>query len=388
LRAVFLGAALFAAAAAPPPPHTDFRSRALEWVGPREEAGGRTVIWFGPGREAQGLRARFRWAADQALEEVRKRKPAAAAIRLLRGCWSENPWGTGVAKLFRAVYAERALAVLGGVDGPSAHLAEQVVAKARLPLVSPAGGDASITLAGVPWMFACAPSGDATARFLIRRMQARLGVELEGLVVFAGVDHDARAFDRELMRRLETLKAAPMFRFEVPEQGLDMGPILAALSRAPRPPAAFLLNTPPGTAALLIPPLRKAFPHALLFGAPQLETLPLEGEPPKQAVGLCVPALAEAEPSPERERLARRFRAVFRKPPDDALWLAYDAAKLLFEAIAESPPERAALRETLFRMSPWRGLAGEIRWDGLGRNTRAPSRMRRLEPDMRWKLLP
>ena len=50
-----------------------------------------------------------------------------------------------------------------GSTGPSAHLAEQVVAKARLPLVCPVSSDRTANVANVPWMFSVLPGDNAQA---------------------------------------------------------------------------------------------------------------------------------------------------------------------------------------------------------------------------------
>ena len=80
--------------------------------------------------------------------------------------WSENPWGTGVARLARLVYSEPIWAVIGSIDGASTHLVEQVVAKARIPLVNPYSTDKTIHMANVPWMFSCVPGDHRLAEVL------------------------------------------------------------------------------------------------------------------------------------------------------------------------------------------------------------------------------
>ena len=67
-------------------------------------------------------------------------------FRLVPG-WSENPWGSGVKQVVRMAYVDKVWAIIGGIDGPSTHLAEQVVAKARLALVSPTNADRTANLA-------------------------------------------------------------------------------------------------------------------------------------------------------------------------------------------------------------------------------------------------
>ncbi len=85
-------------------------------------------------------------------------------FRLVAG-WSDNPWGSGVTEVARMAYVHKVWAIIGGIDGPSTHLAEQVVAKARLTLLSSASTDKTVNLANVPWMFSCLPGIICRRRF-------------------------------------------------------------------------------------------------------------------------------------------------------------------------------------------------------------------------------
>ena len=93
-------------------------------------------------------------------------------FRLVPG-WSGNPWGSGITAVTRMVYSQKVWAVIGGIDGPSTHLAEQVVAKARLPLLSPGSTDKTVNLANVPWMFSCVPDDHLLAPVLVSWGQPR-----------------------------------------------------------------------------------------------------------------------------------------------------------------------------------------------------------------------
>lgn len=61
--------------------------------------------------------------------------------------------------------------MLGGIDGATTHLAEQVVAKAHLPLIDPASTDQTVNQANIPWMFSLAPGDPDIAKFLAARLK-------------------------------------------------------------------------------------------------------------------------------------------------------------------------------------------------------------------------
>ena len=148
------------------------------------------------------------WAANLAVQEANARTSdfgprTSDFLRLpfrLVARWAVDPWGTGVSQLTRMVYDEQPLALLGSVDSATTHLAEQVVAKANLPLVSPIATDKSVTLAGVSWMFSCAPSDAAIARVLVDAVLAGLTGRADKLVLLATTDHESRMTAREVLR--------------------------------------------------------------------------------------------------------------------------------------------------------------------------------------------
>src|SRR5512138_1814951 len=67
--------------------------------------------------------------------------------------WSDQPWTAGAAHVTRLVLSDNVWAIVGGPDGATTHLAEQITAKTQLALVGPASTDATVNFAGVPWMF-------------------------------------------------------------------------------------------------------------------------------------------------------------------------------------------------------------------------------------------
>jgi hypothetical protein len=271
-------------------PFLHLRETTLGYFGPDFDFTNLTEIrlaWFGPTNLADPLTGDLWWAANFAMREANERSRTSAergvyaasptkaagaskcsgplsgrapassgdlSFQTLRfrlvPRWAVDPWGTGVSQLTRMVYDEQPLALLGSVDSASTHLAEQVVAKANLPLVSPIATDKSVTLAGVSWMFSCAPSDAAIARALVDDIFATLNDDassstrssppkeaLEGkseirnpksesgqshltsatsgkasLALLAGIDHESRMTTREVLKELSRRGRLPAFR--------------------------------------------------------------------------------------------------------------------------------------------------------------------------------
>ena len=108
----------------------------------------------------------------------------------LVAAWSENPWGTGVKGVAHLVYDEKVWAIVGAPDGPSAHLVEQIVAKARLVFINPVSTDGTANMANVPWIFSCTPSDHLLASPLADAMVSKIAGG--GFSIVSCIDHDSR----------------------------------------------------------------------------------------------------------------------------------------------------------------------------------------------------
>jgi branched-chain amino acid transport system substrate-binding protein len=99
----------------------------------------------------------------------------------------------------------------------------------------------------------------------------------------------------------------------------------------------------------------------------------------RSAEGARFPLLFVPNPTdPATARFLEQFAREHHYPPDYTAALTYDATRLLIEAIRRAGPNRARIREAIVHLSPWTGIAGTIRWDGTGQNTRTNVQMATL----------
>lgn len=284
----------------------------------------------------------------------------------LVAAWSESPWLAGIGRLTRFLYDRQAWAVIGGVDGATTHLAEQVALKARLPLLSPASTDPSANCAHVPWLFTALPPDDRQAKALIAGLRLELG---DGrLAVAAAVDHDSHATLVAYRRELAARALVPRTLVEFEPAEADAGPLAARLVDAR--PAAVLVIAPPRPAAALVRELRqRGFAGAVIGNASLGRNAFVRAAGPA-AEGVLAPLLHES--SPAWDAFVRDYAARWGAglEPDDTAVQAYDAVRYLASALRTTGLNRARLADALRALAPWSGAAGELRWDALGRNQR------------------
>jgi branched-chain amino acid transport system substrate-binding protein len=366
------------ASAAEPEPATRQRDAAMEYNGPSEDLKDLTEIrlgWFGPGSADDQLHGDLWWAANLAVREENERRARSAGsgfgalpFRLLPR-WSVDPWGTGVSQLARMVYDEQPLALLGSVDSATTHLAEQVVAKAQLPLVSPIATDETATLAGVSWMFSCAPTDGALARVLVDGVLGALPTATDRCAVLNTTEHESRMTTRAVLRELARRGHPADFRFELPPGVADDSRAIAAAIEAK--PSVILVIADAENAARLVKAIRGVLGTVPIFGGPSVGRHRFLAAAGDAAEGVRFPLLVLPDSG---NAAAAAFVACFvaerHYAPDYAAVLTYDATRMVMEAARRAGPNRARVREALAHLSPWPGLGGPVRFDGTGQNER------------------
>ncbi len=372
---------LSASAQTSPTPFLNHRARTLEYPGSDIEFTNLTEIrigWFGPHESTNGWGADMWWAASVAIQEANEQGGYHGLPFRLIPRWAVNPWGTGVSHLTRMVYDEQPLAVLGSVDSATTHLAEQVVAKANLPLVSPVSTDQSVTLAGVSWMFSCAPSDAAIARVLVKELLAVAGGGTNGFALLTTTEHESRMTAREVLRECSRCGRLPSFRFEAQPGATAIERQVSALAES-LPHAVLIIASPEDSARLAVA-VRARLPETLIFGSHSMGRAAFLHLAGQAAEGVRFPLLFSPSKDPVRVQLLQeRFLAEHHRPADYVALLTYDSTRLLVEAIRTAGPSRAHIRQALHQLSPWQGIAGTISFDGTGQNMRSDVSLATIE---------
>jgi branched-chain amino acid transport system substrate-binding protein len=324
------------------------------------------IGYFGPASATHPCAGDMWCAASLAIEEANRAGGyGGVPFRLVTG-WSENPWGSGVAAVARMAYEQEVWAIVGGIDGPSTHLAEQVVAKARLVLINPVASDKSINMASVPWMFSCVPLDDAQAAVLAEAIAAT--VRREAFVVVEAVDHDSHVFAVELLKALKELELSPAFHFQYDPSDPGVRGMPERVVRIA--PAALVLVADPLGSARVLGQLREKGYEGAVFGGPWIGRRAFTEEAGKAGEGVIFPYLCAT--SAKKRAFEDGFSERYGRRPDYTAAHMYDAVNLLVAAMRQSGLDRARIAEGVREVVPWSGVSGSITWNAVGANLRRP----------------
>jgi branched-chain amino acid transport system substrate-binding protein len=280
--------------------------------------------------------------------------------------WDEDPWKGGSKQVVKLVYEDSVWAVIGSIDGGATHVAEQVITKAWLPLLSPISSDPTLTYIRIPWMFRLPPDDERQAEVL-----ARDGILAESLTrvgVITSSDHDGRVFATEMLESMQAHRLTPAFHLQLPSHT----DIAAVLERAMSfdPDGIVVRVAPPAVLALSRHLGREGADVALLM--PWVPGLELD-----QVRNLYGGRILQVQPfsttdNPDYDHLTATYEARYGHHPTPIDAYVYDAVHLLAQSLEESGLNRSQLRDAIADRSGYLGVTGVISWDNAGGNTAQP----------------
>ncbi|MBN2369551.1 MAG: ABC transporter substrate-binding protein [Vicinamibacteria bacterium] len=355
-----------------PAPFFDARTYQTEYVGPGRDAPQPTdlnevrIAYFGPADEGHPDWGEAWRGASLAIEKANANGGHQGKPFRLLSAWSDNPWGSGVADLARLAFKEGVWAIVGGVDGATTHLAEQIAVKARLPLVSPGCTDPSVNFTNVAWMFTLLPTDDRIAPLLAKSIVER-NADKSWAVVTTN-NRDVRAAWSALRLGLAARRArSPSLHLTLTTSTPECA--RAAREVARHKPRLVLVLATARDGARIIKALRSAGCDGNVMGGASFGHRPFSLEAGPTADGVAFPLLFDPE-NPDADAFIRAYKARWGSPPDFLAANAYDATDLIVGAVDRAGLNRVLIRDALATLAPWDGVAGRIAWDSTGRNMR------------------
>lgn len=326
------------------------------------------IGYFGPSASDDLGTASLWWAAQRSLtdaaRELRDRLPPCRLVPLVKG----SPWSDGASALAQLIFQENVAGVIGGTDGETTHLAETIVAKAHLPLLSPVATDKTTNLAGVPWIFALAPGDHLIAPILARRIVAG---RPQRVAVLLGSDHDSQWFWRELNKWLLHFGCPVNSVILVPHE--EQAVKEAVRESLGKSPDWLIVSAPQSLLVAIVREIRCRNSNVHILCDARGSRVNVVKSLGQQAEGIICPCLIPNDSQTSHD-FVEAFRKEFGVEPDYAVLLTYDAVRMLLDAVAQSVQgghdniDRVDIYKHLIALSPYRGIFGTIEWDKVNAN--------------------
>ncbi len=286
-------------------------------------------------------------------------------------------WGVVAQRVVDLAYEDKVWTIIGGLDGQRTHVAELVVSKAWVPVISPTAIDTSIDYANVPWVFRCPPADSHQADLLIGYAQKR---DFKHVVVLTEMQRDGHTGFLRLQDKADQRHFSFEAHYEFPTANPEQ---LVPRLKETELDAVILWGS--ATPALsLLHALRTAGISAPVL-APSLLAVPETAAGAGWAGDLVVSAPYDlSRQDSAAGAFAEKFRTRWGVPPSPVAFFSYDAARLVIQAIEATGLNRMRIRDELTQLS-LDGLTGKIQFNSLRGNIAEPVLM--TLRGCRWELV-
>lgn len=276
----------------------------------------------------------------------------------------DGQWGVAASQTVKLIYEDKVWAILGALDGQHTHLAELVVSKTWVPVITPTTIDSTIEYANVPWVFRAMPADQQQADLLLhytrqrgfQRLLLLTEGERESFTALRRIQEAAHHSKVTFYRELE-------YRPENPEEIL---PMLREI-----PADAILLWGRTETALPLLQALRKQGIQVPVLAPSYLAIPEVAAEAPTLGEIVVAAPCDWSSSSPGLKAFQRKFLERTGKTPGLVAVYSYDVAQIVIRAIEKKGLDRAGIRKGLSE-TDYEGLAGSYRFNSLGGNEALP----------------
>jgi branched-chain amino acid transport system substrate-binding protein len=352
----------------PQKPYFDFSKAGSGFYGPGREVPdpvGLTSVRIGvlgPAKDAEGLQ--MRTGVRMALDEMNRSGGYKGIPYEMVFRPDDGPWGMAAKQVVDFAYEDNVWAIIGGLDGQRTHVAEMVVSKAWVPVVTPTASDISIDYANVPWVFRCAPADNSEAELLLDFVQKQ---GHKHVVVLTEAQRDGETG----FRRLQEAAGHKNISIDAHWQFSTGNPEAVVASLAGVDSEAMILWGNPGSSLALLRAIRLAGIKTLVLGPSSLASMEIPAD--SSWIGELVVAAPYdlSRENAEARDFSARFKDLTGVDPTPIAFMSYDAARLVANTVARAGLNRMRIRDELARMS-YDGLAGETQFNSLRGSIREP----------------
>lgn len=312
-------------------------------------------------------------AAQMALRDAAKH-PVPGDLHLVLDVADESvpPWGLLGDEIIHLVVQQKVIAVVTCADGAAAHLSEQIGNKIGVPTLT-LSSDPTTTQINMPWIFRLGPSDSQQADVIARNIYRVRG--FRRVLLVTGNDHDGRVGGREFIAAAHRLGVPKPATLVINPLQPDSGSLLALVkARAPQVIVFWIL---PENARKLIQAIREKGFYTPVY---------LSQETAQEGSGLKFPQQSTGEQNDPagvdiysidsrqsetvgEKSFAERYQLATGTFPSPVVAEAYDAVRLITQAVRKAGPNRARVRDQLAGVHDFAGVSGTIAFDNQGNNT-------------------
>lgn len=299
-------------------------------------------------------------AAQIAIDQANTESNKQGLIFRLETRRTDGPWGQASKKAVELIYDEKAVAIVGVLDGRTAHLAEQVATRSHTPYIETKATDPTLSKAFVPWFFQIVHNDQQVAEALVSdiyadNIQARVAVLYED-------NYDEKMALSSLQDVVKSNKLNAPISFVIGKSNQDQIRLSSELSKGEFQAIILLTDfTKIGTKVL----------DLLNESGAQIYYTQSTGTS-KKAHQNPFYSLSHIDDESGYIEFRNIFLEKYNTTPSDQSIYIYDAINLLAHSIREIGIKPIEVGNYIGTIQNHRGLTGLLEFDNLGRLVRRP----------------
>ncbi len=269
-------------------------------------------------------------------------------------------WGASSNEVIKMVYDDKVWAMFGSISGDTTHIALRVTLKTEVPLVNSASTDPTIPETIIPWYFTDIQDDRVQGYTLARHIYTELG--LKRVAILRVNDRYGRFGVLKFKAAATRLGHPVVIEQKYMPGDTDFRHQLRVIqdSRVD----AIVLWTDQAQAAAILKQMQELGMKQRVFGSHRTIGNELLQQAGAAAEGFQ--AVFPYDPSRKDQRwldFNTRFAARYHATPDQFASLAYDAMRVLLNAICQAGLNRGRIRDALTGVQAYPGVTGDMIFD-------------------------
>jgi ABC-type branched-subunit amino acid transport system substrate-binding protein len=266
----------------------------------------------------------------------------------------DGPWGQASNKTVELIYEEMAVAIVGALDGRTAHLAEQVTAKSQIPYIETKATDPSLSKAFVPWFFRLIPNDYQVAKALTKDIYEQNN--FSQVAIISDSSYDSKIASQAIKRIIRENELIIPASFVVDDRNPDYSSLVAQLMAEDFQAIVFLTNI-----ADEQPNLERLIEHST--ARIYLNQLSVELKEPPSYPLYTISAVANTA---KYENFKIQFQKYSNSKPTAQAIYVFDAINILLHTINAIGSNPEIIGQNIGKMDVYNGVSGKIKFDQYG----------------------
>lgn len=271
---------------------------------------------------------------------------------------TEGPWGIGSKEAVKFIYDDEVSALITSLDGRTAHLAEQVCAKAHILTISTWASDPSLTQAYVPWFFRIIPNDNQQAETIVQALLEDYNAE--NILIITDDSYDSNLAFKSFATQIESKSSIVPKKIVLNYKNPNFGIVETELKANPYKNVVLFVQ--PEIGKTLLESIKHLNRSAKIYG-----TIASFSKWNKKEANNRYFTINFKNTNQERLlNFEKEFQKKFKYSPNAKAFFAYEGAVLLSQSILLKGIDSEVLKQHLLESTIDKGISGAIQFDKLG----------------------